>query len=78
MLYKKEGETKNGIKYEVLEETTIYTLENREQHEIIVKKLNKQLGYDGFSVENVSYPYTLIVDAHEMLDMIEKYQKKVS
>ena len=72
MLYKKEGKTKDGIKYEVLEETTIYTLENREQHEIIVEKLNKQLGFDGLKVEDVSYPYTFVVDVQELLDLEEK------
>lgn len=78
MVYKKKDKTDDNIQYEVLEELTIYTLKSRQEHEIIVEKLNKQLGYEGFSVENVSYPYTFIVDAHEMIDMMEKHHQKVS
>ncbi len=78
MVYKKKDKTDDNIQYEVLEELTIYTLKSRQEHEIIVEKLNKQLGYEGFSVENVLYPYTFIVDAHEMINMMEKHQKKVS
>ena len=78
MLYKKNGVTEEGISYENIEELTIYKLENKEQHQIIVEKLNQQIGFKYFQVEDVKYPFVFEIDKLEMFELTEQFQKEKS
>lgn len=69
MVFKKEGTTDFGAKYTVIEGLTIYNVENSNQHEKLVEKLNSQVGHEHFKVTDVQYPTEIVIDAHELMEL---------
>ena len=74
-MFKKKSLSVDGIQYTQVEEIIVYTLKNKSEHKKVVRKLNKQLGFDWYRVKSVIYPYTLTIDLLEQIERAEKKNK---
>lgn len=72
-LFEKESVNEDGVEFKQIEEVTTYNLKSKADYEKVVKKLNKQLGFEWHKVKEVTYPYVLVVD---MLEEVERAEKK--